>query len=80
MDLENLLLASGFDEASSKMIMADFFAGIGNVMQARSAASTDAVRDVLSEEEAQEILRRVIFERASLMLPAIQQQVALVWS
>jgi hypothetical protein len=62
-ELESMLLACGFNEADANIIVGEFLSGIGNVMEAKGAAADQKVGEVLTEEQAAEILTKALGDR-----------------
>jgi hypothetical protein len=66
MELERVLLACGFNEADAKIIVGEFFSGIGNVAEAMGAAD-QKVGEILTEGQVAEILTKALDDRIAAL-------------
>jgi hypothetical protein len=68
MEIEDTLLACGFDEADAKLIVGGFLTGISVFMET-AGYTTQTVGEVLTEEQVREILALALDDRLSQLPP-----------
>jgi hypothetical protein len=67
MELESALLAWGFDEANANMIMGEFLIAMANVGEANGGRPDQKMREVLTAEQAAEILHKALDDRIATL-------------